>query len=70
MHVRNYVTEIVDVQLKRTQRSERLYTTDNEHHSVTCTLSNNSRFRFFPVTREQSCDLKSPRKTRHPNVKS
>jgi len=25
MHVRNYVTEIVDVQLKRTQRSERLW---------------------------------------------
>jgi hypothetical protein len=36
MHVRYYVTEIVDVQLKRTQRSERLCTTDNEHHSVTC----------------------------------
>ncbi len=36
MHVRYYVTEIVDGQLKRTQRSERLCAKDNKHHSVTC----------------------------------
>ena len=35
MHVR-YVTEIVDGQLKRTQRSERLRAKDNKRHSVTC----------------------------------
>ena len=38
MHVRYYVTEIVDVQPKRTQCSERLCTAENEHHSVTCKL--------------------------------
>jgi hypothetical protein len=35
MHVRYYVTEIVDGHLKRTQRSERLCAKDNKHHSVT-----------------------------------
>jgi hypothetical protein len=35
MHVRYYVTKIVDVQLKRTQRSERLCAKDNKHHSAT-----------------------------------
>jgi len=35
-HVRYYVTEIVDGQPKRVQRSERLCTKDNKHHSTTC----------------------------------
>jgi integrase len=36
MHVRYYTTEIVDGQPIRVQRSERLCTKDNKHHSVTC----------------------------------
>jgi integrase len=35
-HVRYYVTEIVDGKPQRVQRSERLCTKDNKHHSVTC----------------------------------
>ncbi len=35
-HVRYYVTEIVDGQPKRVQRSERLCAKDNKHHSTTC----------------------------------
>jgi len=35
-HVRYYVTEIVDGKPTRVQRSERLCTKDNKHHSVTC----------------------------------
>jgi len=35
-HVRYYTTEIVDGKPTRVQRSERLCTKDNKHHSVTC----------------------------------
>jgi hypothetical protein len=35
-HVRYYVTEIVDGKPTRLQRSERLCTKDNKHHSTTC----------------------------------
>jgi integrase len=35
-HVRYYVTEIVDGQPKRLQRSERLCSKDNRHHSTKC----------------------------------
>jgi integrase len=35
-HVRYYITEIVDGQPKRMQRSERLCSKDNRHHSTTC----------------------------------
>jgi integrase len=35
-HVRYYRTEIVDGQPRRVQRSERLCTKDNKHHSTTC----------------------------------
>lgn len=35
-HVRYYVTEIVDGKPQRVQRSKRLCTKDNKHHSVTC----------------------------------
>ena len=35
-HVRYYTTEIVDGQAKRVQRSERLCSKDNKHHSTTC----------------------------------
>jgi len=35
-HVRYYTTEIVDGQPKRVQRSERLHSKDNRHHSTKC----------------------------------
>jgi integrase len=35
-HVRYYTTEIVDGQTKRVQRSERLCSKDNKHHSTKC----------------------------------
>jgi hypothetical protein len=35
-HVRYYETEIVDGKPQRVQRSKRLCTKDNKHHSVTC----------------------------------
>jgi hypothetical protein len=35
-HVRYYVTEIVDGQPRRVQRSERLCAKDNKHHSMKC----------------------------------
>jgi hypothetical protein len=35
-HVRYYTTEVIDGQPKRVQRSERLCSEDNQHHSTKC----------------------------------
>ena len=35
-HVRYYTTEVIDGQPKRLQRSERLCSKDNKHHSTKC----------------------------------
>src|ERR1035437_212613 len=35
-HVRYYTTEVIDGQPKRVQRSERLCSKDNKHHSTKC----------------------------------
>jgi hypothetical protein len=57
MHVRYYVTEIVDVQLKRPQRSERLCATDNKHHSVTYQTATLTTRRTFELKHVHSVTI-------------
>ena len=56
MQVRYYVTEIVDGQLKRTQRSERLCAKDNKHHSKTSAgPALEGRFRYSDLKTAINC---------------